>query len=129
MLLTLTAIACAVVGGLWATPAWFRATACDHFPLPNQFNGSGLVLSGETVACTTIGTTVVTNLYLNSQADSVDARTLVLSYAGAEDPTVQWVSPTELSIAVSQVSHVERRVPEVAGVKITYSFTRNGLPV
>jgi hypothetical protein len=121
-LLILLAASSGIVGTVLLAQSWVASRVCDDFPLPNSFSGSGLVLSGHTLACTTLGTSLSTELFLGNVSDQPSQASLVFSYHGAEEPTVQWPSPSELRIAIPRVARITHQVHELAGVKITYSI-------
>jgi hypothetical protein len=86
-------------------------SSCDKFAGPSITNGKGVAASFHTTACSTLGTSVVSYLYVHPIPQDPNDEHLVFVYSQSglgEPAAIQWIDDNHLMVEVNHVSQVSR---------------------
>jgi hypothetical protein len=95
---------------------------CDNWDLNPVSNGAGWVVTGHTTACTTLGTTIATYLFVHKADEADDRSNMVLRYfetGRTGGPRVAWRGQNEAVIEVANIGPITKRVGQVDSVRVT----------
>jgi len=103
---------------------------CDSFEEPSISNGSGMVISMHTTACTTLGTDIGTYVHIHREHELRSSKSLAFRFAPyyASVPKLEWTSPTSVRISVDHVSQISKQRKSINGVGVEYSIGTEDYP-
>lgn len=96
----------------------------DRFQIPN---GHGKVISAYTTVCTTLGTSVVSYVFVHDVTDHPRSANLVFRYnlaGGAYPVELNWADPTHIVVKVRDVRDIELMEEQVGAISIRYVIER-----
>ena len=133
--LLLIGFGCAVGVGLSATEFFssshFRDqqgaenSNCDKLEEASVPGGVGMTVSFHTTACTTLGTSVVTYVYVHDAQVSAVAKDLVFSYSqsGKGDPLhATWTDARHVHLRMNDVRTIFKIEPNAGDISISYQI-------
>jgi hypothetical protein len=100
-------------------------SSCDKFDGPSIASGKGITVSSHTTACTTLGTSVVSYVYVHPSGQRPTAEHLVFRYSqsGSGDSLkVGWVDERHVVLQVDQVSQVSKMQTTSGSISIDYKI-------
>lgn len=98
---------------------------CDKFPEALFENGKGVTVSSHTTACTTVGTSVVSYVYVHPTVQRPDHDHLVLIYSqdGSSEPVkVEWLTGDHLQLKLNRVNQVAKMTTRAGAISINYTI-------
>lgn len=101
---------------------------CEQTDRLQVSNGHGKVISAYTTVCTTLGTSVVSYVFVHDVTDHPRSTNLVFRYnqsGGAYQPIqLNWADPTHIVAKVRDVRDVELMEEQVGEISIQYVVER-----
>ena len=100
-------------------------SSCDKFDQLLVANGKGMTVSSHTTACTTLGTSVVSYVYVHPSDRRPTAEHLVFRYSqgGGGDPLkVEWTDERHVLVQVNRVSQVSKVQTTAGPISIDYKI-------
>jgi hypothetical protein len=100
-------------------------SSCDKFDGPSVASARGMTISSHTTVCTTLGTSVVSYVYLHPSGQSPTAENLVFTYSqnGSDDSLgVEWIDERHVVLKVNHVSQVSKIQTTSGSVSIDYKI-------
>lgn len=100
-------------------------SSCDKFDGPAIASGKGMTVSSHTTACTTLGTSVVSYVYVHPSGQRPTAEHLVFRYSqsGSGDALkVEWVDERHVVLQADHVSQVSRIQTTSGSISIDYKL-------
>lgn len=85
--------------------------SCDKFAGPSIASGKGMTASSHTTACTTLGTSVVSYVYIHPSSQRPTAEHLVLRYSqssNGDSLKIEWIDEGHVFVQVDHVSQVSK---------------------
>jgi hypothetical protein len=114
-----------VLSWLNSDPQGEANSSCDKFDGPSIANGKGMTVSSHTTACTTLGTSVVSYVYVHPADQRPATEHLVLRYSqsGSGDSLkVEWIDERHVLVQVRNVSRVSKIQTNAGSVSIDYKI-------
>lgn len=96
---------------------------CDKFERTSIPSGRGMTVSSHTTACTTLGTSVVSYVYIHPSDQHPTAEHLVFRYTqgGSDDAIrIEWVDERHVLVKVERVSSVSKIQTTIGSVSLDY---------
>lgn len=126
LVLVLILIGLALGAWLNSEPQGKANANCDRFPGPSVPNSTGMTVSSHTTACTTLGTSVVSYVYVHPSGTLPQAGDLVFRYSQGTSGgslEVQWIDDRHVVLAVDQVTHVSKIRTSAGAIAIEYKLS------
>ena len=98
-------------------------SSCDKFDEPSIASGKGMTVSAHTTACTTIGSSVVSYVYIHPSNQRPTADNLVFRYSqngGSDSLKVEWIDEGRVALQVEGVSHISKILTTYGSIAIAY---------
>lgn len=98
---------------------------CDKFDGPSIPNGKGMAVSSHTTACTTLGTSVVSYVYVHPSGQRPTAEHLVFRYSqsgSGESLKVEWSDERHVVLQADHVSQISRIETTSGSILIGYKI-------
>lgn len=98
---------------------------CDKFDQLSTANGKGMTVSSHTTACTTLGTSVLSYVYVHPSDQRPAAKHLVFRYSqsGSDDSLkTEWIDERHLTIQIKRVSRVSKLQTTFGLISIDYKI-------
>ena len=103
-------------------------SSCEKFDGPSSANGRGMTASSHTTACTTVGTSVVTYVYLHPSGQPPTAKHLVFRFSQSGDGDslrFEWVNEQLIVVRVDHVSYISKIQTQADAILIRYNIGGN----
>jgi hypothetical protein len=98
---------------------------CDRVQSQAIESGAGMTVSTHTTACTTLGTTIATYVYVHPTGSFETKASLVFRFAeipGKENMHLSWLGPSTLLIRCSEIGSVTKLETTIGAVSIKYEI-------
>jgi hypothetical protein len=98
---------------------------CDRLQSQAIDSGAGMTVSTHTTACTTLGTTIATYVYVHPTGSVGTKESLVFRFAdipGKENMQLSWLGPNKLLIRCGEIGSVTKLETTTGAVSIKYEI-------
>lgn len=112
---------------LWRSsdPQGEANSSCDKFDGPSIASGKGMTVSSHTTACTAVGTSVVSYVYVHPSGQRPTAEHLVFRYSQSgrgESLKVEWINEQHVVLQADYVSQVSKIQTTAGSISIDYKI-------
>lgn len=127
ILIGLAVCAALTYGALYwrSDPQGEANSSCDKFVGSSVASGKGMTVSSHTTACTTLGTSVVSYVYVHPSDQRPGAEHLVFRYSqsSSDDPIKsEWVDDQHVVLRVGHVSQISKIQTSSGSILIDYEI-------
>jgi hypothetical protein len=98
---------------------------CDRVQAQAINNDAGMTVSTHTTACTTLGTTIATYVYVHPTGSVETKENLVFRFAevpGKENMQLSWLGPNKILIRCGEIGSVTRLETTIGAISIKYEI-------
>jgi hypothetical protein len=96
---------------------------CDQFDRFNISNGQGKVITAYTTVCTTLGTSVVSYVFVHDETDRPRTDNLIFRYTqsgGAQPVDLNWMDTSHISVKVRDIRDIGVMEEHAGAMSIQY---------